>query len=597
MTNVTRLNAARAKLDAEAAEFELPPVDAYVDDPSSGRPKIQLQAGDLALAVAAAEAALIPAAGIYQRGGQLVRVAQLDAASNLGGIHRAVGTPVILPVTRDYLLLALSTHADFARFDGRKKALRRVDPPGAVASMPLAAAGQWKFPELRGIVSAPTLRPDGTLLADPGYDSSSGLLMWSDGTQWPAIDERPTREAALEALQRLKDLLAEFEFSDGPNGPSAAAAIAAILTACLRYALPIAPGYGLNAHKAGSGKTTLGHTIARIPTGRDAAVMPLADEENEVRKALLAVLIAADLIVLIDNISAPVDSASVCAALTSGTYKDRVLGESRTLSLPTAATWLFNGNNLEFVGDLTSRIILSTLDPQCEQPESRSFSRDITSYVAQHRGELVQAALTIPLAYLTAGEPQDERRPSRFAAWDRFVRRPLLWLGAADPLATQEELRGADPIRAALLAVMTSWREAFGEQPATVAQAVDTATGSGMSANTRFLEALTEVAGERNGTINNKRLGRWLVRHLRRIEGGYRFEDAGEDLITHRRRFRVSAVSGVTGVTGVLANPIVGDGRQGNYIEGAGTNADNASNADCPKCGGEGCEWCFARPS
>lgn len=587
MAEITRIDEARRRLDAEAREAESPPLSAYSEDETTrgGRPQIQVCAGDLALAVAAAEGALIEAGvGIYQRGGQLVRVAQLDAASSLGGIHRAIGTPLIIPVSRDYLLLVLSRYVDFVRFDGRTKKLRRVDPPGAVASLMLACAGSWRFPELRGLVSAPTLRPDGTLLATAGYDGASGLLMWDDGTAWPQIEERPSRETAIAALERLKDLLSEFEFADNA---SEAAAVAAILTACVRYALPIAPGYGLNAHKAGSGKTTLGHTIARIPTGRDAAVMPLADEESEIRKALLAVLMAADLIVLIDNIAAPVNSSAVCAALTSATYKDRVLGESRTVSLPTAATWLFNGNNLEFVGDLTSRIILSTLDPQCEQPEARTFRRDISAYVAERRGELVRAALTIPLAYLAAGEPKGDASPSRFAAWDRFIRRPLLWLGIADPLDTQAELRATDPIRAALIAVMTAWHETFGDRPATVAQAVEAATAPGISANPRLLEALTEMAGERGGTINARRLGRWLVRHLRRIEGGRRFEDAGEDEVTHRRKFRVVTVSGVSGV---LANPIVESGRDNSYRR-LTTNADNADNA-CPKCQGEGCKWC-----
>lgn len=549
------------------------------------RPRIEIRAGDLAGAVAASEQALIAAdAGVYQRGGQLVRVAQLDTASTLGGIHRAVGTPVIMPVSRDYLLLALSTHVDFTRYSARSKKVLPIDPPGAVASLLLAAAGSWRFPELRGIVSAPTLRSDGTLLAAPGYDPASGLIFWADGTDWPAINERPSREDAESALEAMRELLAEFEFADAP---SASAAIAAIITASVRYALPIAPGYGLNAHKAGSGKTTLGHTIARIPTGRDAAVMPLADEESEVRKALLAVLMAGDLIVLIDNIAAPVDSSAVCAALTSANYKDRVLGESRTVSLPTTATWLFNGNNLEFVGDLTSRIILSTLDPQCERPEARTFARDLGAYVMAHRGELVRAALTVPLAYLAAGEPSGGAHPSRFAAWDRLIRRPLLWLGHADPLDTQEELRGTDPIRAALIAVMSAWRETFGDRPATVAQAVEAATGPGISGSTRLLEALTEVAGERGGGLNNRRLGRWLVRHLRRIEGGLRFVDAGEDPVTCRRRFSVTSVSSV------LANPIVVNGRD-KLDRGHDSNADNTDNAGgtCSKCSGEGCEWC-----
>jgi putative DNA primase/helicase len=558
--------------------------------------RIELRAGELAAAVEQAETALIAAnAGIYQRGGQLVRVAQLDTASTAGGIKRAIGTPVIIPVTRDYLRLALAHHVSFMRYDRRRKDMMPVDPPSAVASLLLAAAGSWKFPELRGIVSAPTLRPDGTLISEAGYDSGSGLLLWDDGTPWPIINERPDRTDAVHALELFEDLFQEFEFADGFAGPSAAAAIAATVSTCIRHALPIAPGYGLNAHKQGSGKTTLGHTIARITTGRDAAVMPLADEEGEVRKALLAVLMAADLIVLIDNIKTPVDSGALCAALTSATYKDRVLGESRTVSLPTAATLLFTGNNLEFVGDLTSRILLSTLDPQCEQPERRAFSRDIAAHVSRYRGELVRAALTIPLAYLAAGEPALEAPPSRFAAWDRFVRRPLLWLGCADPLATQAELRGSDPIRAALIAVMTAWREVFGEDSATVAQAISIATAPSMSGNSRLLEAITDVAGERNGSINARRLGRWLVRHLRRIEDGWRFEDAGEDPVTHRRRYRVT---GVTGVSGVSANARERD-RSVNLFGGHDANAENDGNAvdPCPRCDGEGCKWCTPESS
>jgi hypothetical protein len=457
---------------------------------SLDRERIEIKGGELASAVAASEAALVKAsAGIYQRGGQLVRVAHLDSTSDLGCIDRVVGTPVIIPITREYLLLTLSRHIDFARYDERKKSLRSIDPPAAVASLLLSAAGNWKFSELRGIVSAPTLRANGSLLSQTGYDPASGLLLFNDNAAWTAIDERTSRATALGALGELADALSEFEFAGRPTGASAAAAVAAIVTACLRHALPIAPAFGLNAHKPGSGKTTLAHTIARIATGRDAAVMPLADEEGEVRKALLAVLLAADMIVLIDNISTPVDSGALCAALTSAIYKDRMLGGSRTVSLPTGATWLFNGNNLEFVGDLTSRIIMSTLDPQSEQPESRAFRCDITAHVSRHRGNLVRAALTIPLAYFAAGEPDTGAIPSRFAAWDRFVRRPLIWLGAADPLATQAELRGTDPIRAALTAVMTAWSEVFGEEPATVAQVVEVANRQSESRNERLLEA------------------------------------------------------------------------------------------------------------
>jgi hypothetical protein len=531
-----------------AAELRLVEIVPQLDPGAAPeRVAIQVRAGNQHAVVAQAEAALISMkAGIYQRGGQLVRVAQLVHQQPVGGISRAAGSPVVLAVTRDYLLLALSRAVDFAKYDDRRREFRPIDPPTPVASLLLASAGEWAFPELLGVVSAPTLRPDGTVLQQAGFDDVSGLFLVDDGTPFPEIPQAPTREEAMEALDLLDKVLEEFEFSGGARGAHAAAALAAIITACVRYALPTAPGFGLNAHKAGSGKTTLGHTIARIPTGRDAAVMPLADDENEVRKTILSLLIAADLVVLVDNIAAPVNSAALCAALTSSVYKDRILGESRTVALPTAATFLFNGNHLEFVGDLTSRILLSTLDPECERPEARRFKRDQLAFVAEHRGELVKAALVISLAYRAAGEPQIDAAPSRFKEWDRFVRRPLLWLDAADPLATQEELRVIDPVRSTLIAVLTAWKETFGDRPASVAQAYEAANGVGFSENPRLQEALVDAAGERDGKISNRRLGRYLKRHVRVIEDGLRFEAAGKDLSTCRLLYRVTSVASVS---------------------------------------------------
>jgi putative DNA primase/helicase len=225
------------------------------------------------------------------------------------------------------------------------------------------------------------------------------------------------------------------------------------------------------------------------------------------------------------------------------------------------------------------------LDPEVENPEARPFKRDLAAYVAEHRGELLSAVLTIPLAYLAAGAPSLQAPRSRFAEWDRFVRRPLLWLGEADPLETQALVRAADPERETLLAVLAAWRESFGEEPATVAAAIAAATATGMSENAQLLEALQGAAGERNGTINSRRLGRWLVRQIRRIEGAMRFEEAGLDRVTNRRRYSVTRVSSVA------ANPTR---ESGNSVVMVGINAENECNAAqiCRYCSGEGCIWC-----
>ena len=70
-----------------------------------------------------------------------------------------------------------------------------------------------------------------------------------------------------------------------------------------------------------------------------------------------------------------------------------------------------------------------------------------------------------------------------------------------------------------------------------------------MSERPQFLDALRAVAGERGGEINTRRLGRYLLRNVRRIEAGMRLESMGIDLLTKRHLYRVASVSSVIGVS------------------------------------------------
>jgi len=523
---------------------------AALESSGPNRRIIDVQAGELPSIVAQAEAALIAAnAGIFQRGGQLVRIATLERDTAQHGVRRTAGATVIIPVTRDYLPLALGRAADWQKWSKREKAMVRIDPPAAVSTAMIASAGEWKFSPLAGIVTAPTLRSDATLLDRPGYDANSHLFAVFDPAEFPAINRKPSREDALEALALLDELFGECIFTGGNRSAHASVAIAAAVTACVRHALPMAPAFALSAHKQGSGKTTTAKAVAQLSMGRDPAVIAPTDDEAELKKALLAILIAGDAVVLIDNVAKPVDSAALCAVLTSANYSDRILGASQKVSVPTTATWLLTGNSIEFVGDLTTRVLLSVLDPEVEHPEARPFRRNLGEYVLQNRGALIAAAITIPLAYASADSPKVNAPRSRFTEWDALVRNPLLWLGAADPLDTQAELRATDPVREALVTLLTAWRGTFGADAATVANAVDAATAPGMSARPQLLEALLGVAGERNGDVNARRLGKYLTRSVRRIENGMRFENAGTDPLTNRNRFVVTGVTGVSGVS------------------------------------------------
>jgi hypothetical protein len=529
-------------------------------NPPEQHPTIEVRGGELPRLVREAEDALLARdAGIYQRAGLLVRVVQLEEKHTRNGVIHAAGSTLITPVTKEYLTLTLARASDWLRWNQRDKKFLPCDPPAAVVTVLSAASGEWRLPLLAGLTAAPTLRADGSLMETPGYDAASGLYGTFQPQAFPRIDSRPTRAAAVEALARLRDLFDECAFAGDPDSAYASVAIAATITACVRSALPIAPAFGYSAAKQSCGKTTCAKVAAWIATGVEPAAFPLPDDESEFRKGLLSVLLAGDRCVLIDNVTKPVDSAALCAALTSPTYSDRMLGVNHKPILSTATTWLMTGNGLELVGDLTSRALICVIDPELEHPEERTFKRDLEAHITSHRGELLAAALTIPLAYLAAGAPPVTAPRSRFTEWDRLVRRPLLWLDTADPMATQAELRSADPVREGLLGVLRAWHHAFGSEPTTVGRASDAAMELKGLARPDLYDALHAVAGDRGDNINRRRLGRYMKRNARRIEDGLRIEIMGEDLITHRQRFRVT---GVTGVSGVAANPSREDGRE-----------------------------------
>jgi hypothetical protein len=66
------------------------------------------------------------------------------------------------------------------------------------------------------------------------------------------------------------------------------------------------------------------------------------------------------------------------------------------------AAFYATGNNLTIAGDLTRRVIMATLDANCERPEMRTFNVDARTEALTHRPELVAAALTVLRAWHVA---------------------------------------------------------------------------------------------------------------------------------------------------------------------------------------------------
>lgn len=196
-------------------------------------PVIEVQGGELHSLASAGELALIEGrAPFYARSGSMVRpiVDELHASHG-----RRTKVARLAPVTADTVVDYLSRCTNWVKFDGRRKKLAPIDPPRAIAQTILSRDGEWNFPRLAGVITTPTLRPDGSILSKPGYDPETQLLLL-DPPKLPPMPKQPTRNDARGALSLLEGLLSEFPFVDEA---SRSVALSALITPVVRGAMQV----------------------------------------------------------------------------------------------------------------------------------------------------------------------------------------------------------------------------------------------------------------------------------------------------------------------------------------------------------------------
>lgn len=491
--------------------------------PDSG-PAIEIRDGQLPRLVDACEDLLLlpdlPAeARIFQRGGQLVRVAVLPTSQAGGGVDRPAGAAIIAPVDRVYLADLLGRVGRFVRYDRRRKDWVPTDLPRAAAETYMARKGLWRLPVLRGIVGCPTLRPDGSLLSVPGYDPSSGYFL-ADGLR-VQVAEAPGRKDVAAALDSLRGLLAGFVFVAEVDQ---AVALALLLTAVARPALDSTPLFIVSAPVRGSGKSTLVDLAAVLSTGRRCAVLSATGNPEELEKRLVGCLLSGDGLVSLDNLNGSLASDLLCQASTAEAVKLRPLGASAQVEIANTTLWTANGNNLTLAGDLARRALACRLDPGMERPEERTFPFDPVARARENRAAYVGHVLTILRGYIAAGRPDMGLVPfGSFERWSAMVRAALAWAGTCDPCESRTSIIDEDPELARLRALLSAWWGAFGNTPQTVRAIIGAAQGS----DGPISDALGEIAGEGTLRFNTQRLGIWLRRNMGRVAGGRKLQRAG----------------------------------------------------------------------
>jgi Domain of unknown function (DUF3854) len=412
---------------------------------------------------------LVNAQALYKRGGRLVVVAPSE--TDPPGIARAPGAPIIRSAERPLLRVLLATQARFVETVPGKDELRELRPPAWVAE-DIDALPYWPgVRPLTGIIETPAFLRDGSVLQATGYHADTGLL-YAPNTSYPTVPESPTQEEITQAKVQLQEPFVDFPFETEAH---ASAALAGVLAPLCRWAFPEGniPLHLIDANTRRAGKSLLADVIGHLVNGRAMARMTASDDEDETGKRLMALALAGDATVLIDNIppSLTLGSGALDAALTArgAGLRNRALGSNeRMLFAPWDVCLYATGNNVAIKEDTLCRVLQIRLNVPLEEPEKRGgfVHPDLLAWVREHRGRIVSAALTLCRAWHVQGRPQHNGdRWGGFDGWGDVVRSILVWSGYPDPALTRDSLAEGktSPERVLLAALLDGWKEVVGE--------------------------------------------------------------------------------------------------------------------------------------
>lgn len=447
------------KLLDEAKPFEVESVDGEGGSSGEAQPgkmRIEVAPGREDLMLDEALRAIASDPDVFVSCSGLVRVGKVNSSDGNPGVV------AIRPMKDDVVRSRLAARAEFYKVVDKSGELVEVTqscPRTTVKA--LASEGFWNgIPRLDGLTKTPVMRPDGTVLSEPGYDQATRLF-YSPNGPFPRIANKPTQEDAAKAAEVLKDLFRDFPFKDHDKG--AAGCVAAIISLVGRPMIdgPV-PMFLVDGNQAGCGKSLLADVIGAIALGERPPRETLP-EGDEVAKVLTTLAVDGAPVVLFDNIDKPLGNGALDSVLTSTEWKGRILGMTKSVTSPWRAVMLGTGNNVTMRGDTYRRVLRVLLDSRVEHPEARSdfVHKDLLGHVRTNRTDLLAAALTMLRAWNVADRPEgDLGQWGSFEEFSRVVRGTLVFAGMADPAPAADRLelaRTSDEKRSVIPALLDAW--------------------------------------------------------------------------------------------------------------------------------------------
>lgn len=394
---------------------------------------------------------LADAPDLYELGGEIVYI-------DNSGKPRMMGAASLLCEFEEYIKFTKNNQVTCMQ--------EPADAPNKLGRAFMELRGKRKLRELTAAVRWPTITANGRVIDQIGYDLKTKILYAPSRQETPYIPKEPTAQQIEEALRVLWEPFALFPFADNA---SRGVCLAAILTQFTRAHLDTCPLFMFEASQAGSGKTLMAQTVGLL-VGDELPASPLSESEDERRKVLMAALLEGRQNILFDNIEGELKSPSLCGFVSSKTYSDRVLNKSMRIEIANRSTVFLTGNNPIIVGDLSRRMVRCRLVPTTENHSMKKFSFNPKNLVRANMEAMAVAAITLMRGMLLDTDSSWQGPANSigsFEAWDRIVRRTVVWCGevhdfpVVDPVISMERGRKADPERESFSALLKNAHSIF----------------------------------------------------------------------------------------------------------------------------------------
>lgn len=499
-----------------AAADELPEIDvsdvALQPDKRTGR----LDARVAANAWAALERANRPEF-LFRRGGLPVRLERNDS-----------GRPVLKELTADRMRHELTRAGRWFRVQVNKKTGERdnewLNRPPLDLVKDVLASRDLPLPVLTRIVEAPVFGRDGSLLTTPGYHQASATYYAPPASlELPAVPDRPTEDQVARARSLLlDDLFVDFPF---PSASDRAHAVALLLLPFARDLVDgPTPAHLIEAAAQGSGKSLLVDVALLPAVGPAIPTIGQPADDVEWSKLLTAKLLDGPPAILIDNVTKTIESAELARALTTPVWGGRLLGASATVELPVRCVWALTGNNPTFGPDMVRRFVRCRLDPDVDQPFLRPKEQfkheNLRGWAAEHRGELIWAALVLIQSWLRAGGPRFRAKTlGSYEGWAETIGGILEHAGIEGFLGNVATfLETADVEGNVWRDIVGAWWEEHRGNPVKAADLFPLAK----EAEGLYLKGNDDLA-------RTKSLAHQIKKQLKRVYGPWRIELVGRD--------------------------------------------------------------------